>query len=203
MLLTGFEPFGGDVTNPSGDVARALDGDTIGDATVVGRVLPVSFAASAAQLEQLVAEHRPDLIIALGLADGREAITPERVAINYADARIPDNDGEQPRDAPLDADGPAAHFTTLPVKRIARALTEAGHPAAVSLTAGSYVCNALAYRVGTIAGRDASRDGGAIPAGFIHVPNWSAERLTPAIRLAIATTLENARELDEAGGSIH
>lgn len=214
VLLTGFEPFGGGTTNPSADVAHALDGETLDGATIIGRVLPVSFAASAAELERLVAEHQPDLIIALGLADGREAITPERVAINYADARIPDNDGAQPRDEPLDADGPAARFTGLPVKRIVRALTDAGHPATVSLTAGSYVCNALAYHLGGIAERHARPAAAAlptttaatrepIPAGFIHVPNWPADRLTPAIRLAIATTLENPHDLDEAGGSIH
>ncbi|RZT64399.1 pyroglutamyl-peptidase [Microcella alkaliphila] len=219
VLLTGFEPFGGDSTNPSGDVARALNGETLectaagageadttdaaAHATVIGRVLPVSFAASAAQLEQLAAKHRPDLIIALGLADGREAITPERVAINYADARIPDNDGAQPRDEPLDPTGPAAHFTGLPVKRIARALTDAGHPATVSLTAGSYVCNAVAYHLGAIAERRTQQTGTPTPAGFIHVPNWPADRLTPAIRLAIATTLANPTDLDEAGGSIH
>ncbi len=221
VLLTGFEPFGGDTTNPSADVAHALDGETLElteadtgigaadatntatRATIIGRVLPVSFAASAAELERLVAEHQPDLIIALGLADGREAITPERVAINYADARIPDNDGAQPRDEPLDADGPAARFTGLPVKRIVRALTDAGHPATVSLTAGSYVCNALAYHLGGIAEQHAHDTGAHPAAGFIHVPNWPAQRLTPAIRLAIATTLENPHELDEAGGRIH
>lgn len=197
VLLTGFEPFGGDASNPSGDVARALDGDTIGDAMVVGRALPVSFAASAAQLEELVAVHRPELIIALGLADGREAVTPERVAINYADARIPDNDGAQPRDEPLDPDGPAARFTGLPVKRIARTLSDAGHPATVSLTAGSYVCNALAYHLGAIGERN------RVPAGFIHVPNWPAERLAPAIRLAVATALTHPDDIDDVGGSIH
>jgi len=214
VLLTGFEPFGGDDTNPSGEIARTLDGDTLTvdnpahpgqtlTAHIVGRVLPVTFGSSATQLEQLVAEHQPQLIISLGLADGRDAITPERVAINYADARIPDNDGAQPRDAALDSNGPPARFTGLPVKRIARALSDAGHPATVSLTAGSYVCNALAYHLGAIAERHASHTGTAIPAGFIHVPNWPADQLTPAIRLAIATTLANPTELDEAGGSIH
>lgn len=197
VLVTGFEPFGGDSVNPSGDVARALDGDTIEGATIVGRVLPVSFAGSAAQLEQLAALHSPALIVSLGLADGREAITPERVAINYADARIPDNDGDQPRDRALDADGPAARFTGLPVKRIVRALGDAGHPAAVSLTAGSYVCNALAYHLGAVAERH------QIAAGFIHVPNWSADTLTPAIRLAIATALTHPDDVDDVGGSIH
>lgn len=210
VLLTGFEPFGGDTSNPSADVARALDGDRLDGATIVGRVLPVSFAGAAAALEQLVADHQPDLIIALGLADGREAITPERVAINYADARIPDNHGAQPRDEPLDPAGPAARFTGLPVKRIVRALTDAGHPAAVSLTAGSYVCNALAYHLGAIAERHSSTaepnddtTGEPLIAGFIHVPNWPADQLTPAIRLAIITTMGNPAELDEAGGSIH
>jgi len=126
VLVTGFEPFAGADINPSGELARRLGELGHPDCHLVADVLPVSFAHAPQQLAAALDAHRPDILIMLGLAENRHAITPERVAINLADARIPDNDGAQPTDAPLEPHGPAARFTTLPVKHIAHAIDAAG-----------------------------------------------------------------------------
>ena len=129
LLVTGFEPFGGERINPSADVARALHGRTIGGAQVVGAVLPCVFGASIDALRAAIDTHRPQLVLALGLAAGRDGCTLDRVAINLDDARIADNAGAQPIDAPVVARGPAAHFTTLPIKAMVAALLQARHRA--------------------------------------------------------------------------
>ncbi|MHB9005117.1 MAG: pyroglutamyl-peptidase I, partial [Coriobacteriia bacterium] len=170
VLVTGFEAFAGAASNPSGEVVRrlvSLPQEELAQAGVSlsGVVLPVAFAASGTALNEAIEAHRPDLVVALGLAEGRDGITPERVAINLDDARIADNDGAQPIDEPIEPGGPAARFSGLPVKAIVAALSEAGIPASVSLTAGSYVCNHVAYLLGGHAER---RPG--MRAGFIHVP---------------------------------
>src|SRR5262245_41963773 len=113
ILITGFEPFGGDAINPSEQVARALEGRTFGDRTVVSAVLPCVFGTARPELVRLLRAHAPGLVICLGLAGGRAAITPERVAINVVDARIPDNAGDQPFDVPVIRSGPAAYWSRL------------------------------------------------------------------------------------------
>ena len=145
VLVTGFEPFDGADVNPSGELARRLGELGHPDCHLIAEVLPVSFTLAPQQLAAALDAHRPDILLMLGLAENRHAITPERVAINLADARIPDNDGDQPTDAPLEPHGPPARFATLPVKHIAHAIDAAGIPAEVSLSAGSYVCNAVMY----------------------------------------------------------
>ncbi len=195
VLVTGFEPFDGAHHNPSGELARRLAELGHPDCQLVGEVLPVSFARAPGLLAAAIDAHHPDVVIMLGLAENRHAITPERVAVNLADARIPDNDGDQPTDAELEPHGPAARFARLPVKPIALAIANAGLPAEVSLSAGSYVCNAVMYAALGIAEqreraqRDrAQREDGAsgrpgaetglgafvntspLQAGFIHVP---------------------------------
>lgn len=164
LLVTGFEPFGGHERNPSAEVARALDGERLGDATVRGLVLPVAFGRAEAALAEAIERLRPARVLSLGLAPRRHEIGVERVAINLCDAPIPDNDGCCPAEGPLDPQGPAARFATLPVKAIAQALVDAGLPATVSLSAGSYVCNALFYALLAEAERR------AVPAGFVHLP---------------------------------
>jgi pyroglutamyl-peptidase len=163
ILLTGFEPFGGDSGNPSGDAVRDVAVRWDGDGELVSAVLPVEFDAADREVRGLIRELRPDVVIATGLAGGRTVITPERVAINLRDARIPDNSGAQPIDEPTLPGGPAAYFATLPVKRIARAVG-----GSVSHSAGTFVCNDVMYAV-----LDETR-GSATAAGFIHVP-WSDE----------------------------
>lgn len=200
VLVAGFEPFGGAATNPSADAVRRLATTWEGPEPLVTTVLPVTFADAAAALLTLVDEHAPRLVVATGLAEGRAAVTPERVAINLADARIPDNAGARPRDEPVVAGGPAAYFSTLPVKAITAALEEGGYPAAVSHTAGTFVCNHVFYALlHHLAGREGT------PAGFVHLPAASvlpvAEQAA-ALRVVLRTALDLPRDLPLPGGAI-
>lgn len=164
LLLTGFEPFGGASTNPSQQIVRALDGRRAAGHQIVGAVLPCVFGGARRELARLLRQHRPTVVVCLGVAEGRTAITPERVAINLEDARIPDNAGAQPRDRPVVRGGPAAYWSTLPVKAIVAELERHGIPAAVSHTAGTFVCNHVFYALRHAVRRRRVR------AGFIHVP---------------------------------
>jgi pyroglutamyl-peptidase len=164
VLLTGFEPFAGAASNSSWDAVERVAETWSGDAELVIELLPVTFAGASTSMRELIARHSPDLVIGVGLADGRDAITPERVAINVEDARIPDDDGDQPVDRAIDFGGAAAYFSGLPVKEIAAAIREAGIPSRVSDSAGTYVCNSLMYStMRAVEGTD-------VMAGFIHVP---------------------------------
>lgn len=169
LLLTGFEPFGGDLVNPSALVCRALHGQRVGQATVHAVELPCVFGRALQVLDEALAATSPVLVLALGLAAGRAEICVERVAINVDDARIPDNAGAQPVDVPVVAGGPAAWFSTLPVKAIVEALRRDGLPAAVSQTAGTFVCNHVFY------GLQHRLAGSEVRSGFIHVPLIEAQ----------------------------
>ncbi|GHD07187.1 pyroglutamyl-peptidase I [Zhihengliuella salsuginis] len=185
ILLTGFEPFGGADANPSIDAARLAAADLVRAGVDAAAVeLPCVFGRRAgsagAVLEDALAAHRPDVVIATGLAGNRNRLSLERVAINVMDARIADNAGEQPVDVPVRADGPAAYFTTLPVKRARARLEASGFPAEVSQTAGTYVCNSVFYELmHQLAGVPGAR------AGFVHVPpaagQWSVPRIGRAL----------------------
>jgi pyroglutamyl-peptidase len=166
VLISGFEPFGGESFNPSEELVRRLHGAKVGRHRVVGIVLPCVFGASTRVLLDAVDKLRPSAVICLGMAANGQAITPERVAINVDDARIPDNAGQQPVDLPIVADGPAAYWSTLPIKAMVRALHEGGWPAAVSESAGTFVCNHVFYGLM----HALSPDPRPIRAGFIHIP---------------------------------
>lgn len=198
VLVTGFEPFDGAEHNPSGQLARRLGELGHPDCHLIGEVLPVSFARAPALLAAAIEAHHPDVVVMLGLAENRHAITPERVAINWADARIADNDSAQPTEAPLEPRGPAARFTLLPVTQIALAIGNAGIAAEVSLSAGSYVCNAVMYTALGIAEQTAGPRGAPLQAGFIHVPatpqlggdpRFTLDELERGIRVAITTII--------------
>lgn len=133
ILLTGFEPFGNATSNPSGEIVKQITGDNI-----VTAILPVAYTQSADRLLLLIEQHRPDVVICLGQAEGRTAITPERVAINLDDARLADNEGVLRNDVKILQDGPDAYFSTLPVNDIVAAIKAQGIPAAVSLSAGAF-----------------------------------------------------------------
>lgn len=164
ILITGFEPFGGDTVNPSWEVAQALHGRVVGAGVVRACRLPVSFRDAPERLARALAEGRPELVIALGLASGRSEISIERVAVNLIDARIPDNTGERPQDQPVVTGAPDAYFTTLPIKAMRDGLRAAGHPAGLSLTAGAFVCNQVFFELQhRLAGQGAR-------SGFIHLP---------------------------------
>ncbi len=197
ILLTGFEPFGGEAINPSWEVARALDGQLIAGAMVHARCLPTTFAGAPVALGEALAALRPGLVIALGQASGRAEVSIERVAVNLIDARIADNAGERPQDVPVRADAPAAYFSTLPIKAMRDALRAAGHPAGLSLSAGAFVCNQLFFELQhRLAGQ-------GVRSGFVHLPALpeQAARTQPcvpsmglaaqidAIRLALAVAL--------------
>jgi pyroglutamyl-peptidase len=181
ILVTGFEPFGGEGINPSAEVARGLHGRTIADAAVIGLVLPCVFGASIDALRAALNSHRPQLVLALGQATGRDGFTLERIAINLDDARIADNAGAQPIDEPVVAGGPAAHFTTLPIKAMVAALRDAGHTASVSHSAGTFVCNHVFYGL-----QHALKRRRGVRSGFMHLPclPQQAPAGTPSLLLA-------------------
>jgi len=164
-LVTGFEPFGSDPVNTSLEAIRRLPA-RLGELDLATRVLPTAFGRALEALADAVATTRPDIVLCLGLAGGRAALSLERVAINVDDARLADNDERQPVDTPVVADGPAAYFTTLPIKAAAAALREAGLPAIVSNTAGTFVCNHVFYGLMHLA---ATRRPG-MRGGFLHLP---------------------------------
>ena len=165
VLLTGFEPFGGAGLNPSAEVAQALHGRSLGgEAVVAAVVLPCAFGDALQALHLALRQHRPQLVLALGQAEGRTDLSIERVALNVDDARIPDNLGRQPVDEPVVADGPAAYFSTLPIKAMVAGLKDAGHAASISQTAGTFVCNHVFY------GLQHALAGSGVRSAFMHVP---------------------------------
>jgi pyroglutamyl-peptidase len=190
VLLTGFEPFDDESTNPSWEAVRALQGARIGGHRIETRCLPVVFGDANRQLRKAIAVTKPVLVVCVGQAGGRAQLSLERVAINVDDARRPDNAGHAPVDAPIVADGPAAYFTSLPIKRLRQALQRAGIPAEVSQTAGTYVCNHVFYGL-----MHALRRKRRLRGGFVHIP-WSpaqAARHPGAPSLPTATVVEALR----------
>ncbi len=165
VLLTGFEPFGGENTNASARLVAALDGRVIAGRRVVGVILPVVFGAAGERLLEALARHRPALVVCTGQAAGRAAVSLERVALNLADATQPDNAGFRPVDSPVVPGGPAAYWSTLPLRPILAALRARALPAEFSLSAGTYVCNHVFYTL-----LHALRDTPAIRGGFVHLP---------------------------------
>ncbi|MGB4117692.1 MAG: pyroglutamyl-peptidase I [Polaromonas sp.] len=195
VLLTGFDAFGGDAINPSWLVVQALNGQTIEGHKVMTAQLPTEFAASRQQLTALLRLHQPALVLCLGLAGGRAGLSLERIAINVQDARLADNAGAQPIDTPIVKSGPAAYFSTLPIKAMLQALTAAGIPADVSQTAGTFVCNHVFYAL-----MHALKNQRRTPkarGGFVHVPYLPGmglpcmplEEMVRGLRTAIASAL--------------
>jgi pyroglutamyl-peptidase len=168
-LVTGFEPFGGDSLNPALDALHHLPA-RLGDIEIATWTLPTAFGRSLDVLDDAIKATHPDLVLCVGVAGGRAALSLERVAINLDDARIPDNKGRQPIDRPIVPDGPPAYFATLPVKAAAAALREAGLPAIVSNTAGTFVCNHVFYGLMHRAATTRLGSHRGLHAGFLHVP---------------------------------
>ena len=159
ILLTGFEPFGNASLNPSGEIVKQISGENI-----VTSILPVVYTKSAERLLELIAEHKPDVVISLGQAEGRTSITPERVAINLDDARLADNEGVLRNDVKILENGPDAYFTTLPIKEMVEAMKTVNVPATISLSAGAFLCNHIFY----VAQHNLA--GSNVRSGFVHVP---------------------------------
>jgi pyroglutamyl-peptidase len=214
ILLTGFEPFGGETTNPSWEIARALDGWVCEGRVVRTALLPCVFGDALLRLDDALAAARPELVLCLGQAGGRAEISIERAALNVDDARMPDNLGRQPIDAEVVAGGPTAYFSTLPIKALARDLRAAGVAAAVSNTAGTFVCNhvfyALMHRLATLPELARSRG------GFVHVP-YTPEQVAgrsgvpsmplatqiEGIRAALRSALLTRDDVRETAGQLH
>lgn len=166
LLITGFEPFGGSKVNPSERVIRSLKGYTPASITLTTLLLPVDRKLGPEKLLQSLRNRRPDAVLCLGEASGRAVVSIERIAINLLDFGIPDNSGVQLVDETIVKDGPAAYFSTLPVREIYAAIQEAGIPAELSLSAGSFLCNQVLYEVLNFL----AVSKWSIPAGFIHLP---------------------------------
>ncbi len=190
VLLTGFEPFGGESINASARLVAALDGRVVAGRRVAGLILPVVFGAAGERLLDAINRLRPALVICTGQAAGRAAISLERVALNLADSAQPDNAGVRLVDAPVVPGGPAAYWSTLPLRPILAALRARGLPAELSLSAGGYVCNHVFYTL-----MHALRDAPAVRGGFVHLPVLPEQaaasgRTPPPPGLALAATTE-------------
>ena len=196
VLLTAFEPFGGDVVNASELAARPLDGVEVAGHRVSVAILPCVFGAAIDTLRREIDRLEPALVVACGEASGRSEISIERIAINVDDARIPDNAGKQPIDVAVAPDGPAAYFSRLPIKSIVQALSQAKIPAAISQTAGTFVCNHVFY------GLMRALEGTDVPGGFVHVPRGDTQRTTRALAIVIATALATQQDGKLGGGAI-
>lgn len=166
VLITGFEPFGGDNKNPTEIIAKTLNGKVINGAQIIGKILPISVKRAGPKLGRILNELKPDVVINLGLAPTYSNIAVERVALNILDARIPDNDGYQPIDEPIEKDASIAYFATLPVRAIVKELRDNGIPAVISYSAGTYLCNYVMFKTLHYSKlHDYPKK-----AGFIHVP---------------------------------
>lgn len=211
ILITGFEPFGGESVNPSWEVVKRLDNAIIDGCRVVAHELPCAFGESLRVLNAAIDALHPVLVLAVGQAGGRTDITVERVAINVDDARIPDNHGQQPVDLPVVEGGPAAWFSTLPIKAMVAAMREAGIPASVSQTAGTFVCNHVMYGLLHKLGRTSEVKG-----GFIHIPylpeqaaahpgapSMAAETVLQALEIALTAALRMDNDIRMTGGATH
>ena len=211
VLLTGFDPFGGDSTNPSYEAVKRVP-DTIDGIEVIKKEIPTVFRKSIEILEQSIEEYKPDIVICVGQAGGRYDITIERVAINIDDARIPDNEGNQPIDEPIFADGDAAYFSSLPIKAITNEIKKEGIPASVSNTAGTFVCNHIMYGLLYLIDKKYNN----IKGGFIHVPflpdqvlnrpntpYMSLEYIAKALTIAVKTAASYKEDIKVTQGKIH
>lgn len=201
VLVTGFGPFAEHAENPSAQVVAELAArwSRPADADLVTAVLPVSFTRATSELGDLITRHRPAVVVGVGLAAGSRQIALERVAVNLLDARIPDVDGARPVDLPVLPDEPTARLTTLPVKAALRALQEAGLPAELSLSAGTYVCNAVMYAGLSYADDDAA-------AGFVHVPPADVVPVADAaaaLEILLDTVLADPVDVVVPGGREH
>ncbi|HFU4203886.1 TPA: pyroglutamyl-peptidase I [Streptococcus suis] len=213
IVVTGFDPFDKEVINPALEVVKQLP-DRIAGAEIIKLQVPTVFHKSAAVLEDKMRECQPDVVLCIGQAGGRAELTPERVAINQDDARIADNEGQQPIDVPIREDGKTAYFSTLPIKAMVEAIRQVGLPASVSNTAGTFVCNHLMYQALYLAEKEFSRT----KAGFLHIPflpeqvvnksgvaSMSLADMVKGVTVAIAAIVEYADKEDvkTVGGATH
>jgi len=196
ILVTGFDPFGGEKVNPALEAVKSLPSEIHG-AEIHWVEIPTVFYRSAEVLEAEIVRFQPDAVLCIGQAGGRASLTPERVAINQDDARIPDNQGNQPIDTPIRLDGEAAYFSTLPIKAMVQAVKEEGLPATVSNTAGTFVCNHLMYQALYLADKKFPH----MRAGFMHIP-YMTEQVINKPNTASMNLTDIVRGIEAAIGAI-
>ena len=211
VLVTGFDPFGGEPINPAWEAVKAMK-DTIAGAEIVKMQIPTVVGKSIEKNHQKMKELQPDLVISVGQAGGRFGVTPERVAINVTDARIPDNEGNQPIDEPIFPDGPAAYFSNLPVKAMVQAIKDAGYPSVLSNSAGTYICNHVMYGILYYIEKEFPN----VRGGFIHVPyapsqvvnkpstpSMALADITASLEAAVAAAVSSKEDIRAVCGEIH
>lgn len=196
ILVTGFDPFGGEKVNPALEAVKSLP-SVIHGAEIRWVEIPTVFYQSAEVLEAEIVRYQPDVVLCIGQAGGRASLTPERVAINQDDARIPDNQGNQPIDTPIRLDGEAAYFSTLPIKAMVQAIKEEGLPASVSNSAGTFVCNHLMYQVLYLADKKFPH----MRAGFMHIP-YMTEQVINKPNTASMNLADIVKGIEAAIGAI-
>lgn len=211
VLITGFDPFGGESVNPAYEAVKLLP-ETVAGAEVIKLEIPTVYDKAGEAVEEGIKKYQPDVVICVGQAGGRSSIMIEKVAINLAEARIPDNSGNQPMDRALRADGENAYFTNLPCKAVVNEIREAGIPAHISYTAGTFVCNDVMYSLLYMIDKKYNN----IRGGFIHVPYansqvidkpvgtcaMSLETIAKGLELAIKAIVENKEDLSLHMGTI-
>lgn len=210
VLITGFDPFGGERINPALQAVMALP-DRIDETEVIKLEIPTVFGKSLEAIKTAVEKHHPDVVIAVGQAGGRFGVTLERVAINVDDARIPDNEGNQPIDVKVAPNGAPAYFSNLPIKAMAKTMVDNGIPASVSNTAGTFVCNHVMYGILHMIHTEYPNMRG----GFIHVPyvpsqvtskanmpSMSQADITKGLELCIKACVQYTEDLHIAAGAI-
>ena len=210
ILITGFDPFGGESINPALEAVKKLP-TTILNSEVIKIEIPTVFEKSLKKIEENIIKHNPDVVISVGQAGGRFGITPERVAINIDDARIKDNEGNQPIDIKIFEDGENAYFSNLPIKAMVKEMTDNGIPASVSNTAGTFVCNHVMYGILYLIDKKYPN----IKGGFIHVPyipsqvvtkpnnpSMSIDDIAKGLELCIKAVIENSSDIKTVGGTI-
>lgn len=212
VLVTGFDPFGGDKVNPAYEAVKKMP-DEIAGAQIIKVEVPTVFAKSSQVVEKAIEEHQPEIVICVGQAGGRSAVSFERVAINLAEARIADNEGNQPFDTALEPDGPAAYFTSLPIKVMTKNVHEHGLPAYISYTAGTFVCNDIMYRLLHLIETKFP----TIRGGFIHVPfspdqvidrpvgtpSMSLDDIAASLTYAVEAAVTNDHDIAGNAGTTH
>ncbi|CCN71281.1 Pyrrolidone-carboxylate peptidase [Vibrio nigripulchritudo SFn118] len=208
VLFTGFEPFNGEVINPAWEAVKRLEGKTLTGGRIVTCSVPVVREKSIQTVIKAIELHQPDIVVTIGQAAGRDSITPERVAINVDDYRIPDNEGNQPIDEPVVEGAESAYFSTLPIKAICQSLKEQGIPANVSNSAGTFVCNHLFYGIQHYLRSTSIRH------GFVHVPllpeqaktnelpSMSLDTMVKALMLLAQTCLDHDSDIIVSDGTI-
>ena len=214
ILVTGFDPFGGEKINPALETIKRLP-DTILGAQIIKLEIPTVIGKSLAKITEAVEKENPDVVLSIGQAGGRSEITVERVGINIDDCRIPDNEGNQPIDEPVVKGGPAAYFVTVPIKAIVENIKAHNIPASISNTAGTFICNHVCYGVAHLAAQRTAAEK-PMKSGFIHIPfqpeqvigkpaltpSMSLETIVSGITHALEAIIEHSSDIKVSGGKI-